>query len=181
MPKVTISGWRWGTWWQMSKGTRETMTGAHLGGRGAGRRRGNTAEIATRGIGRRRGHGDGRHHVDLWRTLFCHVLATYTRRKKCDRFVLMDSWTRPNVSKLALVRPQKSSLTTATYVSLSSRSATRPMPSSWLQLGRCRVSQSSALLMPRRSLSHATTVSARCRGAARRLAGPSRVSRRSRQ
>ena len=38
LPKVTINGWRWGTWWEMSKGTRETMTSAHLGGRGAGRR-----------------------------------------------------------------------------------------------------------------------------------------------
>ena len=78
------------------------MTGAHLGGRGAGRRRGNTAEIATRGVGRRRGHGDGRHHVDLWRTLFWHVLAKYTRRKKGDRFVLMDQTERfltcPNFS-----------------------------------------------------------------------------------
>ena len=62
LPKVTISGWRWGTWWEMPQGTRETMTGAHLGGRGAGRQRGNTAEIAPREVGRRRGHGNGRHH-----------------------------------------------------------------------------------------------------------------------
>ena len=36
----------------------------------------------TRVVGGRRSHGDGRHHVDLWRTLFWHVLATYTRRRK---------------------------------------------------------------------------------------------------
>ena len=43
------------------------MTGAHLGGRGAGRRRGYTKISAPRKVGRRRGHGDGRHHVELWR------------------------------------------------------------------------------------------------------------------
>ena len=45
-PKVTIGGWRWGTWWEMSQGTRGTMTGAHLGGRGAGRRRSYSATAA---------------------------------------------------------------------------------------------------------------------------------------
>ena len=70
------------------------MTGAHLGGRGAGRRRGSASIAAPREVGGRRGHGDGRHHVDLWRTLFWHVLATYMRRKKCDRFVLMDQTER---------------------------------------------------------------------------------------
>ena len=60
LPKVTISGWRWGTWLEISKGTRETVTGAHLGGRGARRRRSYSA-IAThppRGVDGRRGHGD---------------------------------------------------------------------------------------------------------------------------
>ena len=55
------------------KGNEGTMTGAHLGGRGAGRRRGSAAIAAPREVGRRRGHGDGRHHLDLWRTLFWHV------------------------------------------------------------------------------------------------------------
>ena len=32
------------------------MAKSHLGGRGAGRQRGNTAEITPRGVGRRRGH-----------------------------------------------------------------------------------------------------------------------------
>ena len=41
------------------------MTGAHLGGRGACRRRGSAAIAATRGVGGRRSHGDGRHHVDF--------------------------------------------------------------------------------------------------------------------
>ena len=70
------------------------MTGAHLGGRGARRRRSYSATAAPRVVGERRGHSDGRHHVDLWRTLFWHVLATHTRRKKCDRFVLMDQTER---------------------------------------------------------------------------------------
>ena len=47
------------------KGTRDAMTGAHLGGRGACRRRGSAAIAATRGVGGRRSHGDGRHHVDF--------------------------------------------------------------------------------------------------------------------
>ena len=38
------------------------MTGAHLGGRGAGRRRSCSATAAPREGARRRGHGDGRHH-----------------------------------------------------------------------------------------------------------------------
>ena len=75
------------------------MTGAHLGGRGAGRRRSYSATTATRVVGGRRGHGDWRHHVDLWRTLFWHVLETYTRRKNVADLC---SWTRPNVSKAAL-------------------------------------------------------------------------------
>ena len=69
LPKVAIGGWSWGTWWEMSRGTRRQMTGAHLGGLGAGRRRGSAAIAAPREGGRRSGHGDGRHHVDLWRTL----------------------------------------------------------------------------------------------------------------
>ena len=76
------------------KGNDETMTGAHLGGRDAGRRRGSAAIAAPRGFGGRRGHGDGRHHVDLWRTLFWHVLATYMRRVSRDIFELMDQTER---------------------------------------------------------------------------------------
>ena len=61
-PKVTIRCWRLGTRWEMSRGTRGTMTGAHLGDRGACRRRSCSATAAPREGGRRRGHGDGRHH-----------------------------------------------------------------------------------------------------------------------
>ena len=46
LPEVAIGGWRWGAWWEMPKGTRETMTGAHLGSRGAGRRRSYSATAA---------------------------------------------------------------------------------------------------------------------------------------
>ena len=60
--KVTVGGWRWGTWWEISKGTRGAMTGAHLGDRGACRRRSCSATAAPREGGRRRGHGNGRHH-----------------------------------------------------------------------------------------------------------------------
>ena len=67
--------------------------------RSLGRRRGYTKIAASRRVGRRHGHGDGRHHVDLWRTLFWHVLATHTRRKNVTDLC---SWTRPNVSKPAL-------------------------------------------------------------------------------
>ena len=70
------------------------MTGAHLVGRGVGRRRGSAAIAAPREGGRRSGHGDGRHHVDLWRTFFWHVLATYMRRVSRDIFVLMDQTER---------------------------------------------------------------------------------------
>ena len=38
------------------------MAGAHLGGRGAGRRRSCSATAAPREGARRRGHADGRHH-----------------------------------------------------------------------------------------------------------------------
>ena len=38
------------------------MTGAHLGDRGACRRRSRSATAAPREGGRRRGHADGRHH-----------------------------------------------------------------------------------------------------------------------
>ena len=65
LPKVAIGGWRWGTWWEMSKGTRETMTGAHLGGRAVRQRRSCSAIAAPRGVGGRRGLGDGRHYPRL--------------------------------------------------------------------------------------------------------------------
>ena len=70
------------------------MTGAHLGGRGARRRRSYSATAAQSVVGGRRGHGDGRHHVDLWRKLFWHVLETYTRRSAHDIFVLMNQTER---------------------------------------------------------------------------------------
>ena len=46
------------------------MTGAHLGGRGAGRRRSCSATAAPREGARRRGHGDGRHHPRPQRSFF---------------------------------------------------------------------------------------------------------------
>ena len=49
---------------------RETMTGAHLGGRGAGRRRGTAAIAGLREIGGRRGHGDEHHHLRPQRSFF---------------------------------------------------------------------------------------------------------------
>ena len=70
LPKVTIGGWRWGIWWEMSQGTRGTMTGAHLGDRGAGRRRSCSATAAPQEGARRRGHGDGRHHPRPQRSFF---------------------------------------------------------------------------------------------------------------
>ena len=70
LPKVAVGGWRWGTWWEMSKLTRGTMTGAHLGGRGAGRRRSCSATAAPREGARRRGHADGRHHPRPQRSFF---------------------------------------------------------------------------------------------------------------
>ena len=71
------------------------MTGAHhLGDRGARRRRSRSATAAQSVVGGRRSRGDGRHHVDLWRTFFWHVLATYTRRSGHDIFVLMDQTER---------------------------------------------------------------------------------------
>ena len=47
---------------QNGAGTSEPKTGAHLGGRSAGQRRGTAAIAGPRGVGGRRGHGDGRHH-----------------------------------------------------------------------------------------------------------------------
>ena len=70
LPKVTIGGWRWGTWWEMSQGTREKMTGAHLGDCAACRQRSCSATAAPREGARRRGHGDGRHHPRPQRSLF---------------------------------------------------------------------------------------------------------------
>ena len=46
------------------------MTGAHLGGRGACRRRSCSATAAPREGGRRRGHRDGRHHPRPQRGFF---------------------------------------------------------------------------------------------------------------
>ena len=46
------------------------MAGAHLGGRGAGRRRSCSATAAPREGARRRGHADGRHHPRPQRGFF---------------------------------------------------------------------------------------------------------------
>ena len=75
------------------------MTRAHLGGRGVGRKRGNTAEIATRGVGRRRGHGDRCHHPRPQRSFFS---PNSDRCKSIFLVAKLCSWTRPNVSKPAL-------------------------------------------------------------------------------
>jgi len=52
------------------------MTGAHLGGRGACRRRSCSATAAPREGARRRGHADGRHHprsiARLFFAWFCY-------------------------------------------------------------------------------------------------------------
>ena len=49
---------------------RGAMTGAHLGDRGACRRRSCSATAAPREGARRRGHGDGRHHPRPQRSFF---------------------------------------------------------------------------------------------------------------
>ena len=98
LPEVTIRGWRWGTWWEMSQGTRETMIGAHLGGRGACRRRSSTKIAPPRRVCRRGIHGGGRH-------LPCKPnakLAPISVTKPYSEIVTnMWSWTRPTVSKAA--------------------------------------------------------------------------------
>ena len=66
------------------------MTGAHLGGRGAGRQRGNTAEIAPRVVGRRRGHRDGRHHPRPQRGFFHQILIDASEALSVTKIMLMD-------------------------------------------------------------------------------------------
>ena len=66
------------------------MTGAHLGGRGAGRQRGNTAEIATRVVGRRRGHRDGRHHPRPQRGFFSQNSDRRVTFIIVTKYMLMD-------------------------------------------------------------------------------------------
>ena len=66
------------------------MAGAHLGGRGAGRRRSCSATAAPREGGRRRGHADGRHHPRSIARLFSPNSATNMRRKFVPVFMLMD-------------------------------------------------------------------------------------------
>ena len=56
------------------------MTGAHLGGRGAGRRRSRSATAAPREGGRRRGHADGRHHPRSIARLFSPNSGSDMRR-----------------------------------------------------------------------------------------------------
>jgi hypothetical protein len=90
LPKVAVGGWRWGKWWEMSKGPRGTMAGAHLGGRGAGRRRSCSATAAPREGGRRRGHADGRHHPRSVARLFSPFLPTILGRNFTIVFMHMD-------------------------------------------------------------------------------------------
>ena len=85
----------------MSQGTRGTMTGAHLGDRGACRRRSCSATAAPREGGRRRGHGDGRHHPRPQRSFFRNFCQ---RTWDVNGMTFLCSWTRPNVSKAALAR-----------------------------------------------------------------------------
>ena len=66
------------------------MTGAHLGGRGACRRRSCSATAAPREGGRRRGHGDGRHHPRSVAQLFSPNSANDMGRNCLPVFMLMD-------------------------------------------------------------------------------------------
>ena len=67
------------------------MTGAHLGGRGAGRRRGSAAIAAPREGGRRRrGHRDGRHHPRPQRGFFHQILIDASEALSVTKIMLMD-------------------------------------------------------------------------------------------
>ena len=66
------------------------MTKPHLGGRGAGRQRGNTAEIAPRVVGRRRGHRDGRHHPRPQRGFFTPNFGSTYNLEIVTKIMLMD-------------------------------------------------------------------------------------------
>ena len=82
-----------------SQGTRGTMTGAHLGGRGAYRRRSCSATAAPREGGRRRSRRDGRHHPRPQRSFFS---PNYDRRVTLSSLPKLCSWTSPTASKPAL-------------------------------------------------------------------------------
>ena len=70
------------------------MTGAHLGGRGACRRRSRSATAAPREGGRRRGHADGRHHPRSVARLFSPFLPTILGRNFTSVFMHMDQTKR---------------------------------------------------------------------------------------
>ena len=100
LPKVAVGGWRWGKWWEMSKGTRGTMTGAHLGGRGAGRR------CSCSATGPPPAKAPGVAAMLMGATT--NGRSAFFFRNFCPRtwhvicYVFLCSWTRPNLSKAAL-------------------------------------------------------------------------------
>ena len=97
------------------------MTGAHLGGRGAGRRRSCSATAAPREGGRRRGHGDGRHHPRPQRSFFS---PNSDRRKSIFLVTKLCSWTRPNLYKAALITAStKASATGQTQLQQAAKQA----------------------------------------------------------
>ena len=86
-----------------AKGNDETMTGAHLGGRGVGRRRGSAAIAAPPEAGRRTVAA-----MVMGATIWifgARFFGTFWQRTR-DALVMVAylcSWTRPNVSKAALL------------------------------------------------------------------------------
>ena len=75
-----------------------TMTGAHLGDRGACRRRSCSATVAPREGARRRGHGDGRHHPRPQRSFFHQILIDVELFSPLPKLC---SWTSPTASEPA--------------------------------------------------------------------------------
>ena len=82
----------------------EMMTGAHLGGRGAGRRRSCSATAAPREGARRRGHGDGRHRPRPQRSFFLPNSDRRVTFVPVTKIMLMDHGPAPPL----LNRPTKS-------------------------------------------------------------------------
>ena len=68
------------------------MTGAHLGGHGAGRRRSCSATAAPRESAGRRGHADGRHHPRSRSAAFFHqILIDVYEALSVTKTMLMDN------------------------------------------------------------------------------------------
>jgi len=70
------------------------MAGAHLGGRGACRRRSCSATAAPREGARRRGHADGRHHPRPQRGFFHQILNDVCTPFSVTKIMLMDQTER---------------------------------------------------------------------------------------